>query len=115
MGKVYVIDSPNGLKIWRIRDVLPEVRLFEDGQVAEEHGLLAVQLGHIPEFQLLEFESVPEARKYIEPLIKEYVWYHVFTLSYGYHDKYPQNRNKRAEVQKIVSLDQPEVLDVLVG
>lgn len=47
--------------------------------------------------------------KYIEPLIKEYVWYHVFTLSYGYNDKYPQNRNKRAKIQEIVPLDESEV------
>lgn len=109
MGKVYVVDSPKGLLIWRIRDVLPEVRLFEDGQVAEEHGLLAVRLEYIPEFHLLKFESVSEAMKYIEPLIKEYVWYHVFTLSYGYNDKYPQNRNKRAKIQEIVPLDESEV------
>jgi hypothetical protein len=98
MPRTYIVVDGAGLPpIWRFKDVLAEVRIFEDGHVAEYHACLAVKNGLIGEYQLLEYTSAALAEEYIKQHITERVWVHLFTLSHGYDDKY-QRRDKGTQI-----------------
>ncbi len=89
MAKIYIITDPDGYPlIWRVYDVLESVRLYEDGLVACEHLTLAIKLGYGTEFALVQRDSYAAAVQYVNALVKERIWYHLFSLSYGYNDKY---------------------------
>jgi len=109
MPHVYVIANLDGAPpVWRFRDVLPEVRLFEDGEVAEYHAKLAVKNKLIGNFKLIKFASASLGVEYINEHIKEHIWTHVLTLSQGYDDKY-KARDEGSQIQTIVPMDGREV------
>ena len=109
MAQTYIIIDNFGMPlVIRDRDTAPEIRLFEDGFIAEQHAFSAINSGLIVSGCLFEFESVSEATKYVNNLIHENLWFHTYTLPYGYVNKYAY-RNKGTEVQETISMDGSEI------
>ncbi len=92
MARVYLIVGQDGWPlVWRLHNVLESIRVFEDGHVADAHRLKAIDMGYSADLKLLRQSSFAAAQQYVLERIKEHVWFQLFSLSYGYDDKYAYN------------------------
>lgn len=91
MRHCYTTEWYDGsLIVWNDGGPSGSIRVYEDGDLAEDHAKLASLLQKRNPFIIKRHSNLVEAKSYIRSQISpdKYDWIHYYTLPLGYRDKH---------------------------